>query len=140
MAQLAVRDLMSNEVVTLGRNEALSIADRIMNLGRIRHLPVLDENGALCGIVSQRDLFRGALASALGYGGFAQQKLLNTLLVKEVMATEIHTTTPDTPLADAACLMFEQKVGCLPVVDGGKLVGILTEADFVKHVAKATGV
>ena len=135
-----VRDLMSSEVVTLERNDKLGLADQIMNLGRIRHMPVLDEDGRLCGVVSQRDLFRGALATALGYGTVAQQKILDSLLVKEVMATEPATAAPDTPIAEAAAVMQRRKIGCLPVVDDtGKLVGILTESDFVSHVARTSG-
>ena len=126
---------MSREIVTLGRNETLDLADRIMSLGRIRHMPVLDEDGLLCGIVSQRDLFRGALATALGYGVVAQNKLLAVLQVKEVMTTELRTATPDMPIADAARVMLQHKIGCLPVIDGDRLVGLITEADFVKHVA-----
>jgi CBS domain-containing protein len=133
-AAMKVVDLMSRELVTLGRNDTLDLANSIMSLGRIRHMPVLDEDGALCGIVSQRDLFRGALATALGYGSAAQAKLLGSLLVKEVMATELFTSTPETSIAEAGMLMLERKVGCLPVLDGGRLVGLITEADFVKHV------
>jgi CBS domain-containing protein len=106
-----------------------------MRLGRIRHLPVLDDEGALVGIVSQRDLFRGALARALGYGAHAQQKLLGQLLVKEVMTNDPVAVAPDAPLADAARLMLERKIGALPVVENGRLVGILTESDFVKRCA-----
>lgn len=130
-----VSDLMTSEVVTLERNETLDLADRIMSLGRIRHMPVLDEDGALCGVVSQRDLFRGALATALGYGTAAQDKLLAALRVKEVMTTELFTATPDMPIAEAARVMLHHKIGCLPVIDGDRLVGLITEADFVKHVA-----
>jgi CBS domain-containing protein len=132
-AGVRVRDLMSSEVVTLHRNDQLSIADDVMRLGRIRHLPVLDDDGLLVGIVSQRDLFRGALARALGYGAHAQQKLLGQLLVKEVMTNDPISIAPDAPLAEAARLMLERKVGALPVVEAGRLVGILTESDFVKR-------
>src|SRR5271166_179384 len=100
---MTVRDLMTREVTTLKRNESLTLADDLMHLGRIRHLPVLDDEGEeLIGIISQRDLFRGALAQAIGYGQHARRKLLNSLVVKEVMKTDPTTTTPDTPLADAA--------------------------------------
>lgn len=80
---------MTAVVKTLGRNDQLSIADDVMHAERIRHLPVLDESGQLCGIVSQRDMFRGALAAALGYGEVPQRKLLATLVVKEVMTTDV---------------------------------------------------
>lgn len=127
-----VSDLMTHDVVTLGRNDVLRSADDVMRLGRIRHLPVIDDDSKLVGIVSQRDLFHSALLRALGYGSHAQAKALDSLLVKEVMHTEVLTTTPTTPLADAAKLLIQRKVGCLVVLDGDKLVGILTESDFVK--------
>jgi CBS domain-containing membrane protein len=131
-----VRDLMSSEVTTLMRNDKLSIADDVMRLGRIRHLPVLDEDEQVVGIVSQRDLFRGALARALGYGAHAQQKLLGQLVVKEVMTNDPMTISPDAPIADAARLMLERKIGALVVVEDGRLAGILTEADFVRRFAE----
>jgi CBS domain-containing protein len=131
---------MIQEVTTLKRNDKLTLADDIMQLGRIRHLPVLgDDTEQLVGIVSQRDLFRGALARALGYGQHARRKVLDTLLVKEVMSTDLLTTTPDTPLVEAARVLMERKIGCLPVVEDGRLVGIVTEADFVALVARENG-
>src|SRR5262249_33021951 len=130
MDELRVRDLMTPEVTTLRRNDKLTLADDVMRLGRIRHLPVLGDDGQeVVGVVSQRDLFRGALDRALGYGEHAHRKMLDTLVVKEVMSSEVVTITADTALADAARMMTERKIGCLPVVEGGRLVGILTEGD-----------
>jgi CBS domain-containing membrane protein len=136
MKDLQVRDVMTQEVTTLKRNDQLSLANDIMQLGRVRHLPVLDDDGRLAGILSQRDLFRGALAHALGYGQHAQRKMLDNLLVKEVMSSDVITTRPDTPLVEAARVLLERKIGCLPVVEGEQLVGILTEADFVAMFAR----
>jgi CBS domain-containing membrane protein len=137
MEPTLVRDIMTSEVTTLKRNEKLTIADDVMQLGRIRHLPVLDDDEQeVVGIVSQRDLFRGALAQALGYGQHARRKMLDTLLVKDVMTTDVITTTPETPLAEAARVLMERKIGSLPVVKDGRLVGILTEGDFVALVAR----
>jgi len=133
---VVVADVMTRNVETLCRNDKLSIADDVMKQKRIRHLPVLDEDGRLAGIVSQRDLFHGALVRALGYGASQQQKLLSLLVVKDVMATEVVTTTPETPLEDAARTMVDRKLGCLPVVSGDRLVGILTEGDFVAFAAR----
>lgn len=131
-----VRDVMTPDVTSLKRNDQLTLAHDIMHLGRIRHLPVLDDDGQVVGLVSQRDLFRGALARALGYGPHAQRKILDTLSVKEVMTSEVITTSPDTPLVEAARVLTERKIGCLPVVDNGRLVGILTEGDFVAMIAR----
>ena len=138
MEGLRVRDVMTAEVTTLQRNDKLSLADDIMRLGRIRHLPVLDENGQLAGILTQRDLFRGALAKALGYGERAQRQLMDTLVVKEVMTSEVITTTPDTPPAEAAHVLVERKIGCLPVIEAGRLIGIITEGDFVALATRKT--
>jgi CBS domain-containing protein len=130
-APKTVADLMTREVATLQRNDRLDLAEDVMKLGRVRHLPILDEDGLLVGIISQRDLLHGALAEALGYGRVAQQKVMKTLYVKEIMTTEPVTVTPDTPIDEAARLMVRHKLGCLPVVEAERLVGILTEGDFV---------
>lgn len=127
-----VRDLMTREVATVKRNDQLSLADDVMTLGRIRHMPVLDDDGALAGILSQRDLLHGALARVLGYGTVARGKLMAALPVKEVMTPDPITIGPDAPLVEAAAIMRDHKLGSLPVVEGERLVGILTEGDFVK--------
>ena len=137
MKPLKVRDVMTADPTTLKSNDKLTLADDIMRLGRIRHLTVLDDHGQrLVGIVTQRDLFRDALAQALGYGKPAQRKILDSLAVKDVMATEVVTIRPDASLVYAARLLTERKIGCLPVVENGRLVGILTEGDFVALVAR----
>jgi CBS-domain-containing membrane protein len=132
---LAVEDVMSRDVFTLERNDKLSVADDVMKQKRIRHIPVLDGDGELCGIITQRDLFRGILLRSLGFGTRAEDKMLDSLSIKDAMHEDVITTSPDTPLADAARLMLSNKVGCLPVVDGGRLVGLISEADFVKRFA-----
>jgi CBS domain-containing protein len=136
-SSLYVRDLMKKEVLTLERNEKLSTADDVMRLGRVRHLPIVDKDGTLAGVVSQRDLFHSGLLKALGYGTHAQRQSLEALVAKEAMKTEVVTTTPDTSLRDAAKVMLEKKIGCLVVVEAEKIVGILTESDFVKLYAEA---
>lgn len=133
---LLVAEIMTRDIKTLDRNDKLSIADDVMKQGRIRHMPVLDNEGKLCGIVSQRDLFRGILLRSLGYGSRLEEKMLDTHPVKEAMKEDLYTTTPDTPAREAARLMMENKVGCLPVVEGDRLVGIVTESDFVKLYAE----
>jgi acetoin utilization protein AcuB len=130
-----VSDWMTREVATLGVNDSLAIADDVMRLGRVRHMPVVDDDGALAGIVSQRDLFRGALARNLGYGSHAQERLLGMLLVKEAMTSEVVTVGPDTTVGEAGRLMLERKVGSIVVTDPERRVlGILTESDFVRGV------
>ena len=139
MKELKVSDVMTADPTTLKRNDKLTLADDIMRLGRVRHLPVLDDDGErLVGLVSQRDLFRDALAQALGYGRHAQRKILDSLSVKEVMTSDVLTIRPDASVVEAARLMTERKIGCLPVVENGRLVGILTEGDFVALTARGS--
>jgi CBS domain-containing membrane protein len=134
---MKVRDIMQREVRTLARNDSLGMADALMGELRIRHIPVLDEDERVCAVLSQRDLFRGALLKALGYGSSAEDRLLNQLRVKEVMSARVYTATPDTTLIDASALMAEHKIGCLPVVEGdNQLVGIVTETDLVRLIAE----
>ena len=131
-----VRDLMSRPVRTLERNDILSIADTVMRNERIRHLPVLDDAGRLVGIVSQRDLFLNALVRALGHGTVARDRALGSIAVKEVMTEDVVTATPETPITAAAQMMVDRKIGCLPVVEGNAVVGILSESDIVAAVAR----
>ena len=133
---MKVKDVMTREVRTVQRNDQLGVADKLMKDERIRHLPVIDESGDVCAVVSQRDLFRGALLRSLGYGARAEETLLRQVVVKEAMSAGLFTTTPETPVADAARQMIERRVGCLPVLEAGKLVGIVTETDFVRLVAE----
>lgn len=130
-----VSDFMTQEVVTLNRNDEIALADDLMNLGRVRHIPVVDEDETLVGIITQRDLFRSALLQSLRFGSVSQERLLKGVRIKAVMTTNVITTNPATPLESAAELMLKQKIGCLPVLDAGNLVGILTEADFVRGFA-----
>jgi CBS domain-containing membrane protein len=116
MQAKTVKDLMSTKVQTLGRNVTLSVAENLMKQEHIRHIAILDEDDRLCGLVTKRDLFRGALLKALGYGSFMEDKLMDKLLVKEAMTNDVLTTTPDTVLSAAAQLMLKHKIGCLPVM------------------------
>ena len=132
MAQ-TVRDIMSVEVTTLGRNDTLLLAKDIMNLGRIRHFPVVEDDEVV-GVVSQRDLYRASLGTVMQYGEKAQRAFLESVAVKEVMADPI-SISPDATVRDAARLMLEHKIGCLPVLEDSRLVGIVTETDMLQVVA-----
>jgi len=135
-SDLKVQDLMTREVRTLDRNDKLAVAEELMRLGRMRHAVVLDEDGRLAGVLSQRDIFFNALAWSLGQGRDAHRKALAACVVKEVMQTQVVTIAPDASLSDAAERMRERKLGCLPVMDGDTLVGILTEGDFLALLSK----
>jgi CBS domain-containing membrane protein len=131
---MKVWELMTTDVATIGRNDELTIADDIMKMKRIRHLPVVEE-GRLVGILTQRDLFHAALSTALNFGAKAQKEFLKTVVVKEVMTEEVVTIHPDADVKEAARLLVARKIGCLPVVENGKLVGIVSETDLLRVVA-----
>jgi CBS domain-containing protein len=130
-----VRDIMATEVTTLGRNDSLQLARDIMTLGRVRHFPVIDD-GKLVGVVSQRDLYKASLGSVMKYGEKAQRAFLEGIAVKEVMSDPPITIAPHASVKEAARLMMEKKIGCLPVLEGAKLMGIVTETDMLKLVAE----
>ncbi|MBI3245472.1 MAG: CBS domain-containing protein [Deltaproteobacteria bacterium] len=130
-----VNDIMTTEVTTLGRNDSLQVAKDIMNLGRVRHFPVLEDDKVV-GVVSQRDLYKASLGSVMKYGEKAQRAFLEGIAIKEVMSAPVVTVAPHASVQEAARLMMEKKIGCLPVLEGPQLVGIVTETDMLKLVAE----
>ena len=129
-----MRDIMQREVVTLDADDRLDLADDLMRLGRIRHLPILS-HGRLVGILSQRDLFRAAVSSLLQLSRPAQQEWLAAVPIRAVMTTDVVTIAPDLPARDAVARLLERKIGCLPVVDGDALVGLVSETDCLRFLA-----
>jgi CBS domain-containing membrane protein len=117
------------------QNESLARADELMRSRRVRHILAVDEDGALRGVLSQRDIFHGGLMKALGFGTRARQQALDSLRVKDAMTSDPVTTAPEVEIGAAARVMVERKIGCLPVLEGDRLVGILTESDFARIVA-----
>ena len=131
-----VRSLMTSAPEVLRSDEVLRVADDLMQMNRIRHLPVLSaHSNELVGVVTQRDLFRSGLARKLGIDDVAAEEALDAVLVGSVMTRDPFWVTPDTPITEAAELMIKHKVGCLPVLEDGKLRGILTESSFVELMA-----
>ncbi|MBW2605189.1 MAG: CBS domain-containing protein [Deltaproteobacteria bacterium] len=128
---MKVREIMTTEVVTLKVDEKLSLASDIMTLGRIRHFPVV-EGDQLVGIISQRDLFKASIASVMGYDYKEIRDHLKTVTIKEVMANDVITVGPDTKIHEAGKIMIEKKIGCLPVILDGNLVGMVTETDMIR--------
>jgi acetoin utilization protein AcuB len=131
---LLVKDSMTREVVTLSPEDTAKTALALCRERRIRHLPVLEE-GRLVGIASDRD-FRAA-APPLGDRG--RTAALAEIRVGEVMAREVVTALPDDPIEQAANTMRERRIGCLPVVEDGELVGIITASDVMNALVYLVG-
>lgn len=126
-----VGEIMTTEVVALKMGEELSLASDIMTLARIRHLPVV-EGDQLVGIISQRDLFKASLASVMGHDFKQTRDHLKKITIKEVMVKDVATIGPDAKIHEAGNTMIEKKIGCLPVIQNGKLVGMVTETDILQ--------
>ena len=133
---LKVKDLMSPDVETLFEDETMDLANTVMTLGRIRHLPVTDHQGKLLGLVSHRDLLRAFADLYRARGPDIDEAHVN---VREIMTTEVTTIGPDDPALKAAELIWENKFGCLPVVDHDRVIGIITESDFVRTAMRTLG-
>lgn len=129
-----VQDIMTRDPHTLEADDVLDLADDLMSMARIRHIPIL-ASGKLVGIVSQRDLFFSALVKALGVQEREQKDLMKTIRARELMSQSVITISPGASVKEAARLMGENKIGCLPVVKGKQFVGIVTETDIMHYVA-----
>jgi CBS domain-containing protein len=128
-----VREIMSKDIEVIDRNDTLRTVEERMATKQLRHLPVL-EQGEVVGMVTQRDLFKATMSSAMGYGAEAQQAYLQSVRVKEIMVYPVVTVTPDTAVAAAADLILTKGIGCLPVVEGTRLIGIVTKTDLLRYL------
>jgi CBS domain-containing protein len=130
-----VREIMTGSPVTLKPEDTLDLANNVISLGRIRHIPVV-EDGRLVGLLSERDLMGAATTEIFGLKQKRKSALLKTVLIKDVMKKRVITVKPDTPIKDAAQLMADKKVGCVPVVSAGALVGLVTTTDILRYVER----
>jgi acetoin utilization protein AcuB len=126
---IRVSAVMTRPAVTIDWKATIGRAWKTMKEQKLRHLPVLDDDGRLVGIVTDRDLreviFEPSIQEQLGNVA----KALNILTVKEVMTWGVISVRPDTQIGEAARVMRDQKIGALPVLEGGHVVGILTGTD-----------
>jgi CBS domain-containing protein len=133
-----VRDIMETKLVTISANERLSMVEDIMTLGRVRHMPVV-LSGRLVGVVSERDLLRASLSVLSEHRDAERRAFLHVVEISRVMSTPPIVIGPDATIEEAALLMADKKIGCLPVVSGDALVGMVTETDVLRWVAGVHG-
>ncbi|MBI3757721.1 MAG: CBS domain-containing protein [Deltaproteobacteria bacterium] len=130
---MKVKDLMRTNVVSLRIGDTLGVAEDIMNMGRIRHLPVVDEENRVVGLVSQRDLFRASVSSVLGFDRSKEHEWMGNIRVRDVMEKEVVMVDAEAGVIEVVDKLMSDKIGCLPVTDQqGKLVGLLTETDCLR--------
>ena len=138
-----VREVMTRNPLTIDPAAPVATAVAVMRDKSIHHLPVVDDAGRLQGMISDRDLRDAVFAPTFAefLSQVARRRLrgvsqtLEGLRVRDVMTWDAVTTGPEALLAQAAAVMFEGRFGSLPVMDGGKLVGIVTERDVLRALA-----
>jgi acetoin utilization protein AcuB len=136
---MLVRNRMTHNPVTVTPETSFSNAFQIMRQKGVRHLPVTDKKGKLIGIVTQRDLLHASPSSATALSVFEINYLLTQLQIKEVMTSPAISAPEDTPIEEAARIMVDNEIGCLPVMRGSDMVGVITEADIFKAFVEILG-
>lgn len=129
-ATLRVKDYMTPNPQTLTPDQTLLDADLLIRRSGVRHLPIVTDD-RLVGLLTERDVRRYA-PSILDSTPEEYNRIFENTLVGKVMTKEVTTIAPEAPLAEAATLMVAQHRGCLPVMDGERLVGIITRRDLLK--------
>ena len=136
---MLVLDRMTTNPTTILPTTSFSDAFALMKRNGFRRLPVVDRSDNLVGIVVEKDLLRASPSSATSLSVYEITYLLSQLTVEQVMSTPVITAPPDLPLEEAARVMVNHKIGCLPVVRGRELIGIITETDIFKALAEVLG-
>jgi acetoin utilization protein AcuB len=136
---MLVKDRMSKSPITVRQNVGVEEALRLMHSENIRRLPVVDEHGKLVGIVSELDLLKVSPSPATSLSVYEIPYLMARIKMKDVMTKDVVTVTEDTPLEEAARVMADNKIGGVPVMRDGKLVGIITETDLFKTFLEMLG-
>jgi len=134
-----VSDWMTKKVITIAPDSSISEAVRLIKEKKIKHLPVVKDD-KLKGIVSDRDIKEYSPSKATTLDIFELNYLLARTKVKEIMRTGVCTTTPDTPVEELAMMMLDNNIGCCPVLEGGRLVGIISDKDIFTVLVDITGV
>jgi acetoin utilization protein AcuB len=134
MGRSRVRDIMPEKMVTISESDTLSTVEDIMTLGHVRHMPVVT-GGKLVGVVSERDLLRASLSNLTSFGSDERRAFLHAVEIARVMSAPAIVIQAEATVEEAARIMAESKIGCLPVVDGEELVGLITETDVLRYLA-----
>jgi acetoin utilization protein AcuB len=133
-----VRDVMTTPVETIPRSECLLTAALILRRTGYRHLPIV-EDGRLVGIITDRDIGRLSPSRLENISPEAYNTLLEETPLERVMTRDPLSATPDMPVVEAVALMHQKKLGCMPVVDGGQVVGIITVNDMLQLLHRLLG-
>ena len=128
---ISLDDIMTKDVATLRTNHSVLDARELMNSLEIRHIPITDETGTLEGIFSHRDLLAVMDSTESNAENYERKEKESQLLLSDVMTKNVSTADTSVSLRDAAIFLQNKKYGCLPIVEEGKIKGIITDTDFV---------
>jgi CBS domain-containing membrane protein len=129
---ITVKELMNRELYTLKPTDTLHQARDLMLKKQIRHIPIVDKAGQFVGLLTKRDVLAAGVSALADINTQERDELESGIPISEIMITDVIIAQEETLLLEAARSMLKQKQGCLPVFRGHQLLGILTEADFVK--------
>lgn len=136
---MLVGERMSRPVISIHPDMPIQDALNLMHKEHLRRLPVVDKRGKLVGIVSERDLLHASPSDATSLSVWELNYLISKITVDRIMTKDVITITEDTPLEEAARLMADGKVGCMPVMHDDEMVGIITETDLFKVFLELLG-
>lgn len=136
---MLVEERMTRPVITTHSDVPIMDAYELMQKENIRRLPVVDREGKLAGMVSEREILQASPSQATSLSIWELNYLMAKISVGEIMTKDVITVDADTPLEEAALLMADHKIGGLPVMKDGKMVGIVTETDLFKVFLELMG-
>jgi CBS domain-containing membrane protein len=132
-----VRHIMSTPVVTFFAEQTLPLAEDVMRIHRFRHLPVIDSDRRLVGLITHRDLLRGQISVLTGLSEAQRRARQEDVRISQLMTRDVWTVSPETLASHAGQTLLDHKFGCLPVIDRDRvLCGIVTERDFLRFAIK----
>ena len=129
---LKVKDIMTNEVFVLHAAQTLELVRSLMRIKHVRHVPIVEPDNTFVGLMTHRDLLAQTISHLADVDEEEQEYLDRNIHIMNIMKTDVTTADPEMDICSAITLLLEHKYGCLPIVSEGKLVGIVTEADFLK--------
>ena len=128
---LKIKDIMTSEVFVLHATQTLELVRSLMRIKHVRHVPIVDADNTFVGLMTHRDLLAQTISHLAEVDDEEQEYLDRHLHIVNIMKTDVLTADPEMDICSAISLLLDHKYGCLPVVSNGKLVGIVTEADFL---------
>lgn len=136
---MLISSRMTTKLVAATPDMTIQAADALMKQEKVHRLPVLDKNNRLVGVISERDILKATPSPVTTLSAYEMNALLSELTVVKIMKKNPPTITIDTSVEEAARIMVDQDVSCLPVMDGKKLVGIVSKTDMLKMVLEMFG-